>query len=131
MSNQRSQSIGRRAVDAERRDPMSDEAAEAALHFLLTAAAEAGKVRAQIAYFDDFRKVVLARLKREAPPDCRSDAARDDWARTQQDYQDVLTARYAATERYEELLWHRTHAEATLESWRTKSANTRGAGRMT
>ena len=120
----------RRAVDAERRDQMSDEAAEAALHFLLTAGKEAGQERAKIAYFDDLRKVVLARLKRSAPADLKSDAARDDWARTQKDYDDVLVARFEATKRYEELQWYKTHAEATLEAWRTKSANNRGAGRM-
>lgn len=120
----------RRATDAERRDQMSDDAADAALYFLLTAGKEAGQAKAQIAYFDDFRKVVLAELKRKAPPDCKSDAARDDWARTQPEYKEVLVARFAATERYEELQWQKTHAEATLDGWRTKSANTRGAGRM-
>lgn len=110
--------------------PMSDEAADNALRFLHENAREAGKVKAQIAYFDDFRKVALARLKREAPPELKSDAARDDWARMQSDYQDVLVARLAATERYEELMWKKTHAEATLDAWRTRNANVRGSSRM-
>jgi hypothetical protein len=109
---------------------MGDEAADAALSFLLDNAEIAGKARAEMAYFEDYRKVVLARLKRQAPASERSDAAREAWARDQKDYQDVLVAKYAAIEKFESLSWKKTHAEATIEAWRTRNANNRGAGRM-
>lgn len=90
--------------------PMSDEAAEAALHFLLENAAAAGKARAQMVYFEDARKVLLARLKRQAPKDIKSQEAREDWAREQQEYQDMIVAKYAAIEQFETLSWRKTHA---------------------
>lgn len=110
------------------RDPMGDEAAEEALMFLHDHADEAGKARAEMAYFEDFRKVVLARLKRQAPE--KSEAARDAWAREQDEYRDVLVAKYAAIEKFEALSWKRTHAEATMSGWQTRNANTRGTGRI-
>lgn len=113
-----------------RQDPMSDAAAEAALNFLLENAAEAGKARAQMVYFEDARKALLARLKRQAPKEIKSQEAREDWAREQTEYNDMILAKYAAIERFEELNWKKTHAEATLDAWRTKNANARGAGRI-
>jgi hypothetical protein len=111
-------------------DAMGDEAAEAALSFLHEKAEEAGAAKAQVAYLEDFRKVEIARLKRLAPAECRSDAARDDWARVHPDYQTVLDAKWEATKNLEALNWKKTHAEATIEAWRTKNANIRGTGRL-
>lgn len=107
---------------------MSDEAVEAALLFLSEHAATAGKARAEMAYMEDWRKVVLSRLKRASTE--KSDAAREAWARAHPDYQEVLVAKYAAIEQYETLSWKKTHAEATLAAWQTRNANDRGAQRL-
>jgi hypothetical protein len=112
----------------ERPDPMGDAAAQRALDFLLENAEEAGRARAQMIYMEHFRKSELARLKRESPE--RTDAGKEAWARAHEDYQVVLDAQWEATRKFEELSWRRTHAEATLEAWRTRSANNRGAGRI-
>lgn len=112
------------------RDPMGDEAAQAALDFLHQNAEAAGQARAQMIYLENFRKCELARLKREAPPDAKSDAAREAWARTHPEYRTVLDAQWEAIKAFEMLSWRKTHAEATLDAWRTKNANQRGAGRM-
>lgn len=111
-------------------DPMGDAAAQAALDFLLENADAAGQARAQMIYMEHFRKVELARLKKEAPPDIRTDAAREGWARTHPDYLTVLDAQWEAVRIFESLSWRKTHAEATIEAWRTRAANQRGAGRM-
>lgn len=108
--------------------PMSDDAAEAALNFLLENAEAAGQARAQMIYMEHWRKSELARLKRASPE--KTDAAKEAWARAAPEYQVVLDAQWEATRVYESLSWRRTHAEATLESWRTKSANARGAIKM-
>lgn len=113
---------------SERPSPMSDEAVEAALLFLADSAAEAGIARAQMAYMEDFRKVELARLKRESPE--KSEAAREAWARAHPDYKTVLVAKYAAIEKFEVLSWKKTHAEATIAAWQTRNANDRGAQRL-
>lgn len=111
-----------------RRDPMGDAAAEDALHFLNDSAAEAGKAKAEAIYMARHRKIVLARLKRECQE--KTDAAREAWARAHPDYDAACVAEYAAIERQEALYWKRVAAEATLDGWRTKNANQRGAGRM-
>lgn len=113
-----------------RKNPMGDEAAEAALNFLSEYAMRAGKAKADAMYMENYRQVVLANLKRQAPAECKSDAARDEWARCQQQYIDHLNAQREAVEEDTKLHWKRIAAEATIEAWRTKNANQRGAGKM-
>lgn len=113
-----------------RADPMGDAAAEAALVFLTEYAAKAGKAKADTIYMENYRQVVLANLKRKAPPECKSDAARDEWARIQPEYSEHLEAQREAVAEDTKLHWKRVAAEATIEAWRTKNANNRGAGRM-
>jgi hypothetical protein len=107
---------------------MSDEAAEAALLFLVEKADEAGEARAQMIYLEHFRKSELARLKGASP--AKTDAAREAWARDHPEYRTVLDAQWEAVRKYEMLSWKRTHAEATISAWQTRNANSRGAGRM-
>lgn len=113
-----------------RKNPMGDEAAEAALVFLSEYAVRAGQAKAAAMYMENYRQVVLANLKRKAPAECKSDAARDEWARCQQEYLDQLAAQREAVEEDTKLHWKRIAAEATIEAWRTKNANNRGAGRL-
>lgn len=108
--------------------PMSDEAAEAALNFLLENAEAAGQARAQMLYMEHWRKSELARLKRTSPE--KTDAAKEAWARANPEYQVVLDAQWEATRVYETLSWRKTHAEATISAWQTANANRRGAGRI-
>lgn len=111
-----------------RRDPMGDEAAEDALHFLVDSAADAGRTKAEMIYMERHRQIVLAKLKQQS--DARSDAAKETWARTHPDYETACVAEYAAIEAHEALYWRRIAAEATIEAWRTRNANSRGAERM-
>lgn len=129
MTDARTQSTGRRAADAaERRDPMGDQAAEAALRFLLDNAETAGVAKAQVVYLENFRKSTLARLRRAAPE--RTADGRDSWARAHPEYLEVINAQMEAVAAHETLFWKRIQAEATLDAWRTRNANNRGAGRM-
>lgn len=115
-------------LERQRREPMGDEAAEAALLYLVGFAEEAGVAKAQMTYLEHFRKSELARLKRLSHE--RSDAAREDEARCHPDYLEVLKAQQEAIEKHEKMYWKRLAAEATIEAWRTKHANQRGAERM-
>jgi hypothetical protein len=117
----------RRAADR-RRDPMGDEAVDEALRFLNDFAEEAGVARAQVTYLENFRKITLARLRRESPE--KSIDARDNWARVHPEYMVVVDAQNAAIAKQETLFWKRTAAVATIEAWRTKNANVRGAHQM-
>lgn len=127
--NMRGENHGRRRADQdERRDPMGDQAAEEALMFLVNNAEAAGVAKAHMVYMENLRKVTLARLRRAAPE--KTIDGRDSWARAHPEYAEVLTAQTEAIAAHEALFWKRIHAEATLESWRTKSANGRGADRM-
>lgn len=111
-----------------RRNPMGDEAAEAALRYLVEQAAEAGKAKADMIYLENFRKIVLNRLKLASS--ARSDAAAETAARAHPDYEKVCIAQRDAIEHHEQMYWKRIAAEATLDAWRTKNANNRGADRM-
>lgn len=106
-------------------NPMGDAAAEAALLFLGGQAEAAGTARAQMTYMEHWRKTELARLKRVSTE--KTAEAREAWARDHADYKTVLLAQYEAIRVYETLSWKRTQAEATLDAWRTKNANLRGA----
>lgn len=112
-------------------DPLSDQSAEGALIFLRTQGRAAGEARAHVVYMEKYVKVVLARLKRECnDPLAKSDAARTDWALTHPEYMAVLQAQEEAIVALTEFEWKRTAAEATIEAWRTNSANQRGQGKM-
>jgi hypothetical protein len=119
--------VDRRAPDR-RRDPMSDEAVEEALLFLNDFADKAGKARADVTYMENFRKMTLARLRRAAPES--SNDAKDNWARVHPDYIKVVEGQREAVAYQEKLFWKRTAAVATIEAWRTRSANQRGATTM-
>lgn len=110
-------------------DPMGDNAAEAALIFLRGTAREAGRKKAKMVYMERYVKIVLARLKYNST--LRSDAAQDTYARAHPEYDEACKEEQAAIEDYEALYWKRIAAEATIEAWRTRNANIRGAHRMT
>jgi hypothetical protein len=113
---------------ARRADPMGDDAAEAALRFLVDQAGAAGEAKAKVVYMENFRKIVLNRLKRNSPG--KSDAAREMEARAHPEYEAVCVAQREAIEAQETLFWKRIAAEATIEAWRTRAANQRGADKM-
>lgn len=119
--------VERRA--GERRvDPMGDAAAEAALLFLGQQAEAAGVARAQTVYLEHHRKSELARLKRISTE--KTAEAREAWARDHPDYRLVLDAQWEAVRVWEVLMWKRTHAEATIEAWRSRGAQNRSADKM-
>lgn len=118
----------RPADQASRRSPMGNEAAEEALMFLVDNAERAGVAKAHMIYMEHQRKVVLANLRRQSQE--KTEAGRDAWARAHPEYQEVLLAQIEANTIHETMYWKRIQAEATIEAWRTKNANQRGAGRM-
>lgn len=111
-----------------RRNPMGDEAAEAALRFLVENAEAAGIAKANVVYLEHHVKIVLNRLKKSST--ARSDAASETEARAHPDYQVACEAERDAIKAHEAMYWKRIAAQATIEAWRTKNANHRGADRM-
>lgn len=111
-----------------RYDPMGDEAAETALLWLRKNARKAGTAKAQLVYMENYRKIVLNRLKMNSL--AKSDAAAETEARAHVDYEAACVALREAQEIHEEMYWKRIAAEATIEAWRSKNANQRGAERM-
>jgi hypothetical protein len=111
-----------------RRNPMGDDAAEAALRWLNDNAGEAGIAKSRVVYMENYRKIVLNRLKRDSL--AKSDAAKEVDARAHPEYLAVCEAQREAIEIHETMFWKRIAAEATLEAWRTRNANERGAHKM-
>lgn len=113
---------------ARMRDPMSDDAAEAALRFLVTQAEAAGVAKAQMIYSENWRKIVLNRLKKSST--ARSDAAAETEARAHPDYEAACQAQREAIEIHEAMFWKRIAAEATIEAWRSKNSHNKAAEKM-
>jgi hypothetical protein len=111
-----------------RPDPMSDDAAEKALWYLRDNAGAAGVAKAQMVQMEAFVKISLNRLKLKST--ARSDAAAETEARAHPDYEQACIAYSEAVSVHEELYWKRLAAEATIEAWRSRNANNRGADRM-
>jgi len=109
-------------------DPMSDEAADAALWYLRNNADAAGKAKADVVYMENFLKIVLARCMRDST--AQSVAAQEVSARCNPEYLKTLEALQEAISREEEFRWKRIAAEATIEAWRSRSANQRGERKM-
>ena len=109
-------------------DPMSDEAADAALWYLRNNADAAGKAKADVVYMENYLKIVLARCMRDSTS--RSVDAQKADARCNPEYLKTLEALKEAVSVEEQFRWKRIAAEATLDAWRTKNANRRGEGRM-
>lgn len=109
-------------------DPMCEEAAEAALHFLRTTADKAGQAKAHVVYMEAWVKTVRAKCMRKSSS--RSVAGAEVDALCDEEYLAALEAQRQAIEIHETLYWKRIAAEATIESWRSKNANRRGEGRM-
>jgi hypothetical protein len=110
------------------RDPMGEEAAEAALQFLRQTAAQAGKAKADVTYMESWVKVVKAKCMRKSTS--RSVAGQEVDALCDDEYLAALKAQQEAIEVHETLYWKRLAAVATIDSWRSKNANHRGEGRM-
>lgn len=122
MTDQQERQLERRA------DPMGDDAAEKALWYLRDNASAAGIAKSQVVQLEAFVKIVLNRLKLKSS--ARSDAAAETEARAHPEYEQACLAYAGAVAVHEELYWKRLAAEATIEAWRSRNANNRGAERM-
>lgn len=115
-------------LERDRNDPMGDDAAEKALWYLRDNARAAGVAKSQVVQLEAFVKIVLNRLKQKSG--ARSDAAAETEARAHPEYEQACKAYAEAVAVHEELYWKRLAAEATIEAWRSRNANNRGADRM-
>ena len=84
---------------------------------------EYAQAKAERVHLDHYRKIVLAQLKREAPE--KSNAAQEDWARTQPKYLEVIDGIKEATQNEAQKYWRLHIAEMRFEQWRSNNATKR------
>ena len=102
---------------------IDEQAVENTLNWMLEKVGTLAKAIADRKYLEDFKKVKLAMLIQEAPAGTVS--AREAWATSHEDYQDLLEGLRTAVEQEAELKHLFTIAEARIEVWRTIQANNR------
>lgn len=112
--------------EANSRDP------QAAVDFILRAAPVFAKAKAERVYLEQFRKSKKAMLMRDAEvTGVKTSAAQETIAYADPAYQQLLDALRDATYSEEKAKWKLIAAQASIEIWRTQSANDRGQDRAT
>ncbi len=96
--------------------------AEKALHYLKDTDSEAAKLKANVAYLDEHRKIVKAQefLKCDGPI-----GIREQMAIASKAYEQAVLALQLGTEQYEVVKNRRFSAEQQIEIWRSENANRR------
>ena len=102
---------------------IDEQSVESALHWMAEKVGALAKAIADRKYLEDYKKVKLAMLLQEAPAGTVS--AREAWATSLEDYQELLEGLRTAVEQEAELKHMFTIAEARIEVWRTIQANNR------
>lgn len=103
---------------------VTDEKAERALHFLIDSASEAAEALAQRYLLEEGRKSIKAEIMRRHLDLPVSAQEREAYASPE--YKMHLEGTSAAIGKHEKLKMQRVAAEATIELWRSQSANIRG-----
>ena len=100
-----------------------------ALEILIDREEKASKARAAHEFESDRKKVIFAELVLKAPPEMKSQGAKETWAYSHPDYLAHLDhIREIASEDYK-LRDRRSAAKAIIDAWQTQSANMRAVGR--
>ena len=105
---------------------------QVAVDFILKHAPVYAKAKAERVYLEHWRKSKKALLMKDAEVrGAKTSAAQETEAYADPAYQEVLVARRDATYREEAEKWRLTAASASVEIWRTDSANNRNQDRAT
>ena len=102
---------------------IDEQSVESALPWLAEKVGSLAKAISDRKYLEDYKKGKLAMLLQEAPAGTVS--AREAWATSHEDYQELLEGLRTAVEQEAELKHLFTIAEARIEVWRTIQANNR------
>jgi hypothetical protein len=90
----------------------------------------AAKARAANEYLDDYTKTLIAMLADEAPEDCKSQAAKEDFARKHPEFAKHLAQKREAAELDYMHRQRLSASNAIIELYRTQSANERRLDRV-
>ena len=105
---------------------------QVAVDFILKNAPVYAKAKAERVYLEHFRKSKKALLMKDAEVDgAKTSAAQETVAYADPAYIELLVALRDATYREEAAKWKLTAASASIEIWRTDSANNRNQDRAT
>lgn len=111
------------------RDPIDP---QQAVDFILKAAPVYAKAKAERVYLEHFRKSKKALLMKDAEvAGAKTSAAQETIAYADTEYQELLEGLRDATYREENARWKLVAAQASVEIWRTDSANSRNQDRAT
>jgi hypothetical protein len=105
----------------------TEKSATEARKFLFTKGAEHGRAKANRSYLEQFLKVKLALLMKESAETTMAGKEMD--AKTHEDYIQILHGIKIAQEEEVTLFWQLKSAEATIDIYRTESANNRATDR--
>ncbi len=106
---------------------ITDQQAEQAVAYLRDNARKSAQAKAERIYMEEYRKTVKAQIQREALGEALG--AQESRAYADARYAQHLSAMKEAIERDEYQRWMMVAAQATLEAWRSQSANLRGMGK--
>jgi len=109
---------------------ITDKQLDWAMEILIDRGSEAAKARAAHEHMSDLDKVVLAKLMNQAPDECKSVNAKEQWARGHDDYGVHLSAKKELSELDYSKRDRRSAASAIVDAWRTEQSNARLAGRV-
>jgi len=90
-----------------------------------TAASKYAKAKAEFDYIKEYRKSLKSILRQQAPPEFKTEAAKDDYAYSNQEYLDLLVGFKSADETAQENWWALERLKIEVEVWRTMQANDR------
>lgn len=96
---------------------------EKAIAFIYKTSPAYAKAKSERVYLEEFRKSKKALLMAQSP--AKTSAEREQYAYAHEEYQALLAGIKAAVETEETLRWQLIAAQATVEVWRTDSANNR------
>lgn len=109
---------------------IDDAKLEAALDWLKDNASKAAKARAERSYLEEWIPSLRAQLAAKYIEAGDSATAADTKAKAHHDYQIALKGFREAVEADELFRWHRTRADAIIETWRSFQANQRAMGKV-
>lgn len=103
---------------------VTEEQAQKAFDFMNEKAEEAARARAQRIYLEEYRKVMKSNCMKKHEGQPVSVQEREAYA--DPEYKEILKAMRDAIAKDEWFRWMNTASSATLDAWRTESANKRG-----
>ncbi len=105
--------------------PVTDDQMSWAVEMLVDKKGAASRARAAHEYNQKMEKAVLAKIYASAPPDCKTQGDRENYARSHPDYLAHLDQIKATAFEDYEARNKREAARAVIEAWRTEQSNQR------